>query len=401
MTAAQLPRLVLKPRRAGPFFNRHPWVFAGAIDRVEGDPVAGDVIDIVSNTGNFIARGLYNPISRIRARLYSWNEAEALDESFWRTRIEQAVALRKQLFRGSASERACRMVFSEADGLSGMTVDRYGDFLMVQWTSFALAQRSAVILDALKQSLHPKGIWLRTEKGIGEMEGLEIRDGLLDGETPPRPLLFEEHGLQFAVDVVEGQKTGYFFDQRDNRKAAAGYAKDGSVLDMFCYTGGFGIAAAAIGGAREVLCVDSSQSALDIAQSNAERNGVAERMRFENSNAYRKLEELQEQGTKFDVVILDPPKMARNQSGVEKAIRGYFSLNRLAVDLLPPGGILVTCSCSGLVGRGDFEDMIRQVGMQSKRGLQILEARIQAPDHPVSPYCDETLYLKCYICRVL
>jgi 23S rRNA (cytosine1962-C5)-methyltransferase len=401
MTAAQLPRLVLKPRRAGPFFNRHPWVFAGAIDRVEGDPVAGDVIDVVSNTGNFVARGLFNPVSRIRARLYSWNNPETLDETFWRTRIEQAVALRQRLFGGTPAERACRMVFSEADGLSGMTVDRYGDYLMVQWTSFALAQRQAVILDALKQALNPKGIWLRTEKGIGEMEGLEIRDGLLDGETPPRPLLIEEHGLAFAVDVVEGQKTGYFFDQRDNRKAAAGYVRDASVLDMFCYTGGFGITAAAIGGAREVLCVDSSQSALDIAHGNAERNGVADRMRFENANAYRKLEELQQQGTKFDVVILDPPKMARNQSGVEKAIRGYFSLNRLAVDLLPPGGILVTCSCSGLVGRGEFEDMLRQVGMQSKRGLQILEARIQAPDHPVSPYCDETLYLKCYICRVL
>jgi len=401
MTASQLPRLVLKPRRAGPFFNRHPWVFAGAIDRVEGDPVAGDVVDVISNTGNFVARGLYNPVSRIRARLYSWNEEQPLDDDFWRSRIEQAVALRQRLFHGGPAERACRMVFSEADGLSGMTADRYGDYLLLQWTSFALAQRQAVILEALKSTLNPKGIWLRTEKGIGEMEGLEIRDGLLDGEAPPRPILIEENGLQFSVDVVEGQKTGYFFDQRDNRRAAAAYAHNASVLDMFCYSGGFGIAAAALGGAREVLCVDSSQSALNLATSNAERNGVSDRMRFENSNAYRKLEELQQQGTKFDLVILDPPKMARNQNGVEKAVRGYFSLNRLAVDLLPPGGILVTCSCSGLVGRGEFEDMLRQVGMQSKRGLQILEARIQSPDHPVSPYCDESLYLKCYICRVL
>ena len=401
MTASQLPRLVLKPRRAGPFFNRHPWVFAGAIDRVEGDPVAGDVVDVISNTGNFVARGLYNPVSRIRARLYSWNEEQPLDDDFWRSRIEQAVALRQRLFHGGPAERACRMVFSEADGLSGMTADRYGDYLLLQWTSFALAQRQAVILEALKSALNPKGIWLRTEKGIGEMEGLEIRDGLLDGEAPPRPILIEENGLQFSVDVVEGQKTGYFFDQRDNRRAAAAYAHNASVLDMFCYSGGFGIAAAALGGAREVLCVDSSQSALNLATSNAERNGVSDRMRFENSNAYRKLEELQQQGTKFDLVILDPPKMARNQNGVEKAVRGYFSLNRLAVDLLPPGGILVTCSCSGLVGRGEFEDMLRQVGMQSKRGLQILEARIQSPDHPVSPYCDESLYLKCYICRVL
>src|SRR5436190_2826966 len=274
MTTDQPPRLVLKPRRAGPFFNRHPWVFAGAIDRVEGDPVAGDVIDVVSNTGNFVARGLYNPVSRIRARLYSWSNSETLDEAFWRTRIEQAIALRQRLFGGTSAERACRMVFSEADGLSGMTADRYGDYLMIQWTSFALAQRQAVILDALKQTLNPKGIWLRTEKGIGEMEGLEIRDGLLDGEAPPRPLLIEEHGLSYAVDVVEGQKTGYFFDQRDDRKAAAAHVRDGCVLDMFCSTGGFGITAAALGGARDVLCVESSQPALDIASAHARRNGV-------------------------------------------------------------------------------------------------------------------------------
>ncbi len=324
-----------------------------------------------------------------------------LDDAFWTKRVQTALELRRRLYGGTATERACRLIFSEADGLSGMTADRYGDYLLLQWTSFALAQRQAPILAALKEAVSPKGIWLRTERGIGEMEGLEIRDGLIDGEAPPRPLLIEENGLTFGVDVVEGQKTGYFFDQRDNRRAAAAYARNASVLDMFCYSGGFGITAAALGGAREVLCVDSSQSALDIARLNAERNGVADRMRFENSNAYRKLEELQQQGAKFDLVILDPPKMARNQSGIEKAVRGYFSLNRLAVDLLPPGGILVTCSCSGLVGRGEFEDMLRQVGMQSKRSLQILEARIQAPDHPVSPYCDESLYLKCYICRVV
>jgi 23S rRNA (cytosine1962-C5)-methyltransferase len=400
MSAPPLPRVILKPRRAGPFYNRHPWVFAGAIDRVEGDPSPGAIVDLVSNTGSFVARGLFNPVSRIRVRLYAWNEDEPLDDAFWTRRVERAIALRRRLFGGGPAERACRVIFSEADGLSGLSVDRYEDFLLLQWTSYGLAQRQEAILAPLRQQLAPQGIWLRTEKGIGEMEGLEIRDGLIEGSTPPRPIVFQENGLHFAVDVVEGQKTGYYFDQRDNRRAAAAYCKDASVLDMFCYSGGFGVTAAAIGGAREVLCVDSSQSALDLARANAERNGVSDRLQFENANAYRMLEELQQQGRKFDVVILDPPKMARNQSGVDKAIRGYFSLNRLAVDLLPPGGILVTCSCSGLVGRGDFEDMLRQVGMQSKRGLQILEARIQAPDHPVSPYCEETLYLKCYICCV-
>jgi 23S rRNA (cytosine1962-C5)-methyltransferase len=264
-----------------------------------------------------------------------------------------------------------------------------------------MAARQSLILDTLHKELQPKGIWLRTEKGVGEAEGLEVRDGLLAGEMPPRPLVVEENGLEFSVDVVEGQKTGFFFDQRDNRAAVARYAREASVLDMFCYGGAFGIAACKLGGAREVLAVDSSAPALTIAQGNAERNGVADRIRFENANAYRKLEELKEQGANFDVVVLDPPKMARNQSGLEKALRGYFSLNRLGVDLLPPGGILVSCSCSGLVTRADFEHMLQQVATQSRRPLQILEARLQAPDHPINPFCPETLYLKCYICRVL
>jgi 23S rRNA (cytosine1962-C5)-methyltransferase len=170
---------------------------------------------------------------------------------------------------------------------------------------------------------------------------------------------------------------------------------------MFCYSGGFGIAASRLGGAREVLAVDSSASALAAAERNAELDGVAATMRFENANAYRKLEELKAREGLFDVVVLDPPKMARNQSGLEKALRGYFSLNRLAIDLLPPGGILVSCSCSGLVSREDFEHMLQQVAVQARRPMQILEARLQAPDHPISPFCPETLYLKCYICRVL
>lgn len=401
MPASHFPRVVLKPRRAAPFFNRHPWVFAGAMDRVEGDPEVGAVVNVVSNTGNFVARGLYNPHSRIRVRLYSWSEDAALDEAFWSARLIDAIALRRKLFGGTPAERACRVVFSEADGLSGVTVDRYGDYLLVQWTSRALADRQSIFLDVLTRELQPKGIWLRTEKGIGEIEGLEIRDGLLQGEAPPRPMILEENGLQFEVDVVEGQKTGYFFDQRDNRAAVARYTRDASVLDMFCYTGSFSIAAAKLGHAREVVAVDSSAAALAIAQRNAGLNGVADRIRFENSNAYRKLEELKEAGAKFDVVILDPPKMARNQSGLEKALRGYFSLNRLAVDLLPPGGILVSCSCSGLVGRGDFESMLQQTASQSKRPIQILEARLQAPDHPFTTACPETLYLKCYLCRVL
>jgi 23S rRNA (cytosine1962-C5)-methyltransferase len=281
-----------------------------------------------------------------------------------------------------------------------MVVDRYGDYLTLQWTSRALAARQDVIVAALRDQLQPRGIWLRTERGIGELEGLEARDGLLWGDEPPRPMIVEENGIPFQVDIVEGQKTGYYFDQRDNRQAAARYARNASVLDVFCYTGSFGINACR-GGAREVLAVDSSAPALAAAQRNAQLNGVDHQIRFENANAYRKLEELKDSGAKFDMVILDPPKMARNQSGLEKALRGYFSLNRLGVDLLPPGGILVTCSCSGLVTREAFEHMLQQVATQTRRDFQILEARTQSPDHPFMPSCPETLYLKCMICRVL
>jgi 23S rRNA (cytosine1962-C5)-methyltransferase len=401
MPSSNLPRVILKPRRAAPFFNRHPWVFAGAVDSVDGDAQPGDVVDVVSSAGNFVARGLINPQSRIRVRLYSWNDSVPLDDAFWVARLTEAIELRRRLFSGQPAERACRVVFSEGDNLSGLIVDRYDEYLLMQWTSRAMASRQGLILDTLQQQLQPKGIWLRTEKGVGEAEGLEVRDGLLAGQMPPRPLMVEENGITFSVDVVEGQKTGFFFDQRDNRTAVARYAQGASVLDMFCYGGAFGIAACTLGGAREVLAVDSSAPALTIAQGNADLNGVGDRIRFENANAYRKLEELKEQGAKFDVVILDPPKMARNQSGLEKALRGYFSLNRLGVDLLPPGGILVSCSCSGLVSRGDFEHMLQQVATQSRRPMQILEMRLQAQDHPINPFCPETLYLKCYICRVL
>ncbi|MBX3443292.1 MAG: class I SAM-dependent rRNA methyltransferase [Planctomyces sp.] len=401
MPTDSLPRVVLKPRRAAPFFNRHPWVFAGAVDRIEGSPEAGDIVDVHSSAGAFVARGLFNPASRIRVRLYAWQDGVSLDDDFWAERLREAIALRRKLFAGTPAERACRIVFSEGDGLSGVIIDRYGDYLTVQWTSRALAQRQAVFLEVLQEELQPKGIWLRTEKGIGEIEGLEIRDGLLSGEAPPRPLIVEEQGLSFAVDIVEGQKTGFFFDQRENRAAVARYASGANVLDTFCYTGGFGIAAAKLGGAARVTSVDSSAPALALAGRNAEMNGVQERMQFENANAFRKLEELKETQARFDLVILDPPKMARNQNGLEKALRGYFSLNRLAIDLLPPGGILATCSCSGLVTREDFEGMLQQTALQSKRRVQILEARLQAPDHPFTPACPETLYLKCYICRVL
>jgi 23S rRNA (cytosine1962-C5)-methyltransferase len=396
-----LPKVVLKPRKALPFFGRHPWVFVGAISHVEGDPAPGAEVALVSERDEFIARGLFNPASSIRVRLYSWGHDQPLDEAFWSRRLDEAIRLRRDVLKlPQSSESACRLVFSEADGLSGLIVDRYGDWLLLQITSLAIFQRRELILNLLREKLGPAGIWLRTEKGIRDVEGLQQSDGLLWGTEPPRPLFIEEHGLRYGVDVVEGQKTGLFLDQRDNRLAAAKYLAGRRVLDMFCYSGGFAMHAVRSGGASEVLAVDVSEPALDLARANVEMNGLSRSIRFGRSDSFRLMEQLRDQQEKFGAVILDPPKMARHPKAVPDALRGYFGLNRLAADLLEPDGVLVTCSCTGHVGRDDFEMMLQDVAVDSGRNIQVLESRSAAADHPMSAWCPETNYLKCLICRV-
>jgi 23S rRNA (cytosine1962-C5)-methyltransferase len=395
-----LPQVTLKPRRALPFFSGHPWVFAGAIANVAGEPAPGAEVSVHAADGKFVARGLYNPDSNIRVRLYSWQVDVRLNAALWQERLDAAIDLRRRLFGDRPESKGCRLVFSESDGLSGLTIDRYGDHLLLQWTSRALAMREAEIVPLLQERLHPAGIWRRTEKGIGEQEGLAASDERIAGVDPPRPLFIEEHGIRYGVDVVAGQKTGFYFDQRDNRAAAAKYLR-GRVLDMFCYTGGFGITAAKRGDNVHVLGVDSSESALLMARSNAELNEVADRLRWEHGSAAPTMERLHAAGEQFDGVILDPPKMARTRGGLDRALKGYRTLNRLAVSLLAPGGILVTCSCSGLVPRAAFEQMLAEVATETHRRIQVLEARGQAPDHPVSVQCLENDYLKCFICRVV
>lgn len=390
--------VTLKPRHALPFFKHHPWVFAGAIRNVRGDPQPGDEVELRSHEGEFIAHGLFNPHSQIRVRLYSWVESARLDNDFWKTRLQSAIQLRETLFQ-RADVTAYRLVNSEADGLSGLTIDRYDRWLSVQFTSLALASRREQLLELLRELTQPAGIILRTEKGIQSAEGLEISDGLLWGEPPPRPLIYREYDLQWEADLTEGQKTGGYLDQRDNHRALQRYAAGHRVLDVFCYAGGFGIAALA-GGAKEVLAIDSSDGALQLAQRNAERNGVADRWRADKSDAFKALERLRDAGEQFDTVVLDPPKLTRTRAALKQALRAYHSLNQLAVSVLKPGGLLVTCSCSGLVTHEDFEQTLTDVAIQSGRDLRILERRGASPDHPVSPFCPENDYLKCYFCHV-
>lgn len=395
-----LPRVVLKPRRAQPFFYRHPWVFEGAIQRIENEPAVGDEVLLVTDKGDPVARGLFNGRSNIKVRLYRWDYDQPLDDAWFTSRIDHAIGLRERLGLATNESTAARLISSEGDDLSGLTVDRYGDWLAVQFSSAALAVRKDAILSLLQQRLNPKGIVLRTEKGIGDVEGLDLTDCVLTGDEPPRPLFIEEHGLRYGIDLLEGQKTGFFLDQRENRRAAARYVRASRVLDLFCYSGGFGLTALRLGEAQHVVGVDVSEAAITLATENARLNGLDAQTEYVAKPAFEALEGFAAAGERFDTVVLDPPKMTRTRHTVEKALKGYYSLNKLAVDLLPPGGILVTCSCSGLVSREDFEQVLATVVMRSGRTIQVLEARGPASDHPVSISCPESNYLKCYICRV-
>jgi 23S rRNA (cytosine1962-C5)-methyltransferase len=393
-----VPRVLLKPQRAQPFFGRHPWVFAGAIDAVSGDPADGAEVELRTTAGTFVARGLYNSQSKIRVRLYSWDPDVPLDQAFWTARFDRAIALRHDVLKLDKRNAAYRVAFSEADFLSGLIVDRYGDWLSVQFTAFATAQRKDLFVELLAERLKPKGIYLRTEKGIGKLEGAELHDGPLWGEPPPAEIVIEENGLQFAVNLSEGQKTGYYLDQRDNRAAAARYAPGRRVLDAFSYSGGFGLYAAKAG-AAEVECIDASDAALALAQRNAELNGLG-KVTYVAADVFDHLATRAKEGRTYDMVVLDPPKFARDRRAVPDALRGYRRLHSLAMKLLAKDGILVSCCCSGLVRLDELEDVIAQTSVDAKRDLQILERRGAAPDHPVAVTCRETAYLKCVIGRV-
>jgi 23S rRNA (cytosine1962-C5)-methyltransferase len=393
-----LPRVVLLPRRARPFYGRHPWVYAGAIAAVEGEPGDGAAVDLLSHAGHFIARGLYNSRSKIRVRLYGWSPEVPLDAGFFRERLAAALHLRSSMLHLSGPRRACRLVFSEGDGLSGLIVDQFDRWLVVQFTALGLAQRRDLLADLLMDLVQPAGIYLRTERGIGALEGLELQDGPLRGAVPAEGVVIEEDGLRFRVNLAEGQKTGFYLDQRDNRRAVAALASGRRVLDAFCYTGGFGLHAARAG-AREVVGVDVSEPALELARSNAHLNDLT-CLSYVRDDVFTRLASLHEAGERFDLVILDPPKFARTRQALEDALRGYRRLQSLGLRLLQADGILVTCCCSGIIKAEMLEELLAQLAVAEGREIQILERRGQAADHPVAVTCPESNYLKCLISRV-
>ncbi|MFZ5917636.1 MAG: class I SAM-dependent rRNA methyltransferase [Chloroflexota bacterium] len=392
-------RVVLKKNRAKPAIQRHPWVFSGAIQRITGDPADGDVVQVCDAGGNFMGRGLINRRSQIVVHLLSWEPEEDIDGDFWRRRLERALAGRRALARDAATT-AYRLVHAEADGLPGLIVDRYGDYLAVQFLILGMDRRKQEMANLLVEIAAPRGIVERSDVAVRDKEGLPPAAGRLRGEPPPTHLEVLENGHHFWVDLTGGQKTGFYLDQRDNRRRVSAYCAGQDVLDVFAYSGGFAVYAAAAG-ASTLTLLDSSEEALALARQNLARTGRdTHNDAFIAADAFKELRRFRAENRRFDVIILDPPKFAHSKSDLQRAARGYKDINLLALQLLRPGGILATFSCSGQVSVDLFQKIVFGAAVDAGRDAQILERLSQGPDHPILLTFPESEYLKGLICRV-
>lgn len=388
--------LRLKPSRHFPFLARHPWVHSHALAEGGETLTPGQVVDLADFDGNWLARGMANPASRLRVRLYAFEPSLEIGEPLWRDRL--SAAIRRRRFDGPAEPDAAeRLVFSESDLLSGLIVDRYADCLSVQFTSAVWNPWRDVILDQLVELTGCARVFARVDEKTAKLEGMPELSGWVRGDAAGE-IEYRQNGLRWSVELNSGQKTGGYLDQRRNHGAAAGYLRHRRVLDVCCYHGGFGLVAAARG-AADVTGIDSSEAALEMARRHASRNDIGN-ISFRKGDCFEALKTLAEGGESFDAVVLDPPRFAGSRRQLDAAMRAYTRLNSLAVDLLPPGGILVTCSCSGRVSRGDFLNVLADVGRRRRRDLVVLETRGPAPDHPVAVACPESDYLKCVIAEV-
>jgi 23S rRNA (cytosine1962-C5)-methyltransferase len=391
--------VVLRPGREKPVLNHHPWIFSGAIGRIEGEPADGDIVEVMDHERHFLARGYINRHSQITVRLLSWARHQPLDLSFWRQRIQRAVNYRRELLEGGATT-ACRLIHAESDLLPGLVVDRYGEYLVIQALTLGIDRRKSEIVDILAKLLQPQGIYERSDVNVRKKEHLPSSAGLLWGKEPPNPLDIRENGLCFQVDIKHGQKTGFYLDQRDNRRKLTGYCAGRTVLNAFAYTGGFGIYAA-WAGAERITNVDTSTEALTLARSNMQRNDLGNRnYEYVAGDVFSVLRQYRDERREFDLIILDPPKFAYSRSQVQAACRGYKDINLLATQLLRPDGILFTMSCSGLVSPGLFQKVVFGASIDAQRDAQVLEKLSQPADHPILLAFPEGEYLKGLVCRI-
>ncbi|BAL99504.1 MULTISPECIES: class I SAM-dependent rRNA methyltransferase [Caldilinea] len=399
-TIHEYPAVALKPGREKPVRQRHPWIFSGAIASIPNEAADGAVVDVCDAQGGFLARGYLNRRSQIQVRLLTWDAEEVIDTAFWRRRLQAAIAMRAELPEVQGCT-ALRLVNAESDFLPGLTVDRLGDFLVLQAGTLAIDQRKQMLAELLLELTGCRGIVERSEMAVRRLEGLAAVSGVLVGEAPPALVEVVEDGLIFAVNLLHGQKTGFYSDQRANRRRVAAYCAGKRVLNAFSYTGAFGLHALR-SGAEHVVNIDSSVPALELAEVNLRRNGFDPDRWTENiaGDVFQVLRDWQtEPERRYDVIILDPPKFAQNQATMERALRGYKEINRLAFGLLRPGGVLATFSCSGLVGADLFQKVVFSAALDAGQDVQFLETLRQSADHPVALTFPEGEYLKGFILR--
>lgn len=393
-------RLFLAKGREKSLLRRHPWVFSGAVQRVEGKAHSGETIDILDSQGKWLARGAYSPESQIRARVWTFLQDEEINIDFFIRRLQQAQSWRDWVAQRDGLD-GYRLIAGESDGLPGITIDRFQNFLVLQLLSAGAEYQRPALLSALQHCYPECSIYDRSDVAVRKKEGLPLAQGPVFGDLPPELLPITEHGMKLLVDIQQGHKTGFYLDQRDSRLAARNYSAGRRVLNCFSYTGAFAVSAL-MGGCAQVISVDTSQAALDIAKQNVELNKLdLNKAEFVRDDVFQLLRNYRTQGEKFDLIIMDPPKFVENKNQLASACRGYKDINMLALQLLNPGGILLSFSCSGLMPTDLFQKILADAAVDAGRDVQFIEQFRQAADHPVIATYPEGLYLKGFACRVM
>ncbi|CAI2076270.1 23S rRNA (cytosine(1962)-C(5))-methyltransferase RlmI [Serratia marcescens] len=393
-------RLFLAKGREKSLLRRHPWVFSGAVQRVEGKALSGETIDILDSQGKWLARGAYSPESQIRARVWTFQQDEEVNIDFFIRRLQQAQSWRDWVAQRDGLD-GYRLIAGESDGLPGITIDRFQNFLVLQLLSAGAEYQRPALLSALQHCYPECSIYDRSDVAVRKKEGLPLAQGPVLGDLPPELLPITEHGMKLLVDIQQGHKTGFYLDQRDSRLAARNYSAGRRVLNCFSYTGAFAVSAL-MGGCAQVISVDTSQAALDIARQNVELNKLElNKAEFVRDDVFQLLRNYRAQGEKFDLIIMDPPKFVENKNQLASACRGYKDINMLALQLLNPGGILLSFSCSGLMPTDLFQKILADAAVDAGRDVQFIEQFRQAADHPVIATYPEGLYLKGFACRVM
>ncbi|NCX95736.1 MAG: class I SAM-dependent rRNA methyltransferase [Chitinophagia bacterium] len=375
--------------------NGHPWVFANELTDAPSLALPGEIVNLYSSAGSFVGKGYYNPASQIRIRLLSRIKEEAIDEAFFERKLKEAWEYRCLL----GYKENCRLIFGEADGLPALIIDKFNDYFVIQTLALGIDLWKDTLVKIINKLFRPKGIYERNDVPVREVEGLPQIKGFLSPEFDPQ-IVINENGLKINIDLANGQKTGYFLDQQDNRRAIAPIVKDADVLEAFCYTGSFSVHAAHYG-AKSVLGLDISDNAVDMATKNAALNGYGNRCKFNAVNAFDVLKVWGKEGKRYDVVILDPPAFTKSRDNIQKAITGYKEINLRGMKLVKPGGFLVTASCTNLVTPDMFMQTIQLAAKDAHRQLRQVARHTQAADHPILWHVPNTEYLKFLIVQVV